>query len=1023
MRFQLDRYDGKVWDASQNKDVPVWTKIKDITTDKDGQVTLNKDSDNLSTNTCYRIVETNLGDNSNYALDTSKAYYFVWKGALNGNASPSNNDVWGNIKDNGILGDTIKNQTLFVTDSGTIYVPNKSTAVTVNKVWMDSDKNEITNPGKTATVRLYRQTATPDGYKVTIHIHTGYDGYDPYTIYVKKDTSVTVKIYNYGNATYNGTTFNSNWSNAEGKAIASVDLGTITSDINADITIGGGNAGGGYDTVYESADSYIYGEKEYIGANGNVVSDASSANVSLNSDNSYSNVWTGLEAADANGNEYSYHVEENPISGFTTTYSDNNAAGIQTGALTVYNTQTETPKGSLWIQKTGKYNGDADTDGKLNGDYTFKIKDSDGNVVKTVTVTLDKGAISKVSGDGTLDEETGKAIVSDLPEGTYTVTEDLTGKDGISLLGDNDVQVKVTADGTADTKTAAFVNNKLYVEQGLEVTKSITTTDGQWPKNQTFSFVLAADANNPEGATLPTDTTATATDAKKTATFGNIAFTKAGTYTFTITEQEPTTNKPSYITYDTKPKTVTVKVDEKDGKLSITSVKYDDDEADSLTVTNTYSASGNTTIKAYKVFTNGIITDGRFSFSLQKLKSDGSADGDAEIIVVDKDSKQASKDITYDAAGTYTYKLKEVLPDNTTVTGADKDAGYKIVDGIKYDLTEYTIVDTVTDNGDGTLTVTRTINGTKKMDSTAVDATFTNEQLGSLKLTKAVTMNGKPTTDAIANGTYKFTVSKGTDVSKTVEITIEGGQITKATVDGTDVTDSLVPEDNTKYVELTDLPIGEYTITETLPNGSKMTLSSVTVDGNPATITDTSATVTVSTAESKVVFNNNVNIFEFSKKWESNGTPTTWKGDIEVTLKGTTTGAGNEISAVYTITQSGDSFTATKKSGSAGLPVSGSYTGYSEYEYSFKFENLPAGYTYSMTETSKPNGYNEPVYTNGKSDGDRISTGGIITNSTGYALPGTGGSGLKRYMGIAALLMALGLVLYIKSHERRKKPS
>ena len=63
--------------------------------------------------------------------------------------------------------------------------------------------------------------------------------------------------------------------------------------------------------------------------------------MTLNSNDDYSHTRINLAKDDGNGTSYYYHVEEDPISGFETTYSDNNAEGIQHGVLTVTNTKKE----------------------------------------------------------------------------------------------------------------------------------------------------------------------------------------------------------------------------------------------------------------------------------------------------------------------------------------------------------------------------------------------------------------------------------------------------------------------------------------------------------------------------------------------------------------------------------------------------------------------------------------------------------------------------------------------------------
>ena len=87
----------------------------------------------------------------------------------------------------------------------------------------------------------------------------------------------------------------------------------------------------------------------------------------------------------------------------------------------------------------------------------------------------------------------------------------------------------------------------------------------------------------------------TVTKENLTAQFGTIKYTEAGTYKYTITE---TDDGVKGITYDTTAHNVVVTVvDNHDGTLTATP-KYDG--GDSLEITNTYSAEGETELEATK---------------------------------------------------------------------------------------------------------------------------------------------------------------------------------------------------------------------------------------------------------------------------------------------------------------------------------------------------------------------------------------------------------------------------------------
>lgn len=153
---------------------------------------------------------------------------------------------------------------------------------------------------------------------------------------------------------------------------------------------------------------------------------------------------------------------------------------------------------------------------------------------------------------------------------------------------------------------------------------------------------------------------------------------------------------------------------------------------------------------------------------------------------------------------------------------------------------------------------------------------------GSLKLTKAVKVNGNDPDDnnkALTDGQYDFDIRKaGSEtVLHTVSITYAGGVITSAKVDGEAI--ESIPEDN--YIEVTDLEAGDYTITEKTPTNGSI-LSSVTggksVDQETKVVTVTvepGKTADVVTPAAKAEFTNNVELTKATVKkvWSGSNPP------------------------------------------------------------------------------------------------------------------------------------------------------
>ena len=162
-----------------------------------------------------------------------------------------------------------------------------------------------------------------------------------------------------------------------------------------------------------------------------------------------------------------------------------------------------------------------------------------------------------------------------------------------------------------------------------------------------------------------------------------------------VTNDTNATRKVSY--------TVT---DDGAGRLSV--VRNGDDGAD-FTFTNTYSvapADSSVTgqVKTVKRLIGRDLAAGEFTFELLEdgvTVASGTNDANGNVTL---------SPIRYEAPGTHTYTLREACPNALGL--------YK---GVTYDGTTYTVVTTVSDNGDGTLTASH------KLEGTTESAGFTNK--------------------------------------------------------------------------------------------------------------------------------------------------------------------------------------------------------------------------------------------------------------------------------------------------------
>ncbi len=179
---------------------------------------------------------------------------------------------------------------------------------------------------------------------------------------------------------------------------------------------------------------------------------------------------------------------------------------------------------------------------------------------------------------------------------------------------------------------------------------------------------------------------------------------RSHTFTYTVTESGSApgvandanaTRKVSYTVTD-------------DGAGHLRVVREGDDGA-AFTFTNTYNVTPTDSVvtdqvKTVKRLTGRDLASGEFTFELLEdgvVVASGTNDANGTV---------ALSPIRYEAPGTHTYMLREACPNALGL--------YK---GVTYDGTTYTVLTTVSDNGDGTLTATH------KLEGTTESAGFTNK--------------------------------------------------------------------------------------------------------------------------------------------------------------------------------------------------------------------------------------------------------------------------------------------------------
>ncbi len=283
--------------------------------------------------------------------------------------------------------------------------------------------------------------------------------------------------------------------------------------------------------------------------------------------------------------------------------------------------------------------------------------------------------------------------------------EAVTGKT-VTIRVKDDGNGKLYADKDESNLTSVTFTNKY--EAGpttavIPVKKILSIISGTAPSDITgkFTFTLTADENNQEGATLPTVTTVTNTTAEGgDNAFDAINFSKPGTYKFYVAESVTPgfEEQVGGLSVASTIVPVTIKVaDNGLGQLVATVETYSDENP--VTFTNEYRVQPTTVsfpiekvVDAAVGLTAPDIT-GRFSFTLTAV--DGAPLPDT-ISYTNPDSDGGEVTfgpITYQAPGTYTYKIAESVTQNMTADGFSL-AG------------EETVTVVVTDNGDGSMTAT-----------------------------------------------------------------------------------------------------------------------------------------------------------------------------------------------------------------------------------------------------------------------------------------------------------------------------
>lgn len=345
------------------------------------------------------------------------------------------------------------------------------------------------------------------------------------------------------------------------------------------------------------------------------------------------------------------------------------------------------------------------------GEFSFELLEIADKEVKPVE-TVTNGADGKVTFSAIRYTEIGQHtyMLREVKGDAGGITYDDTTYTIVTTISDNGKgQLAATHElkGAKDVKSIEFKNayTTNAAEASLTGIKNLQVPDGLTPADIAGKFTFTVTGE--EGTPMPANASVT-NDAKGKVDFGKITFTlddlnkalgekpekREHTFTYTVTES----GEVAGVTNDAKPSREVSFTVTDDGKGNLSVSRKPDGNA-AFTFTNTYSATPVETsvtdqITANKVLTGRELAAGEFSFELVEgdkvvAKGTNAADG---TIAMDK--------IAYDKPGKHTYTLREVNGGTTSK-------------GITYSDAKYAIETTITDNGDGTLSVTHVLKGTE----------------------------------------------------------------------------------------------------------------------------------------------------------------------------------------------------------------------------------------------------------------------------------------------------------------------
>ena len=375
------------------------------------------------------------------------------------------------------------------------------------------------------------------------------------------------------------------------------------------------------------------------------------------------------------------------------------------------------------------------TPASIEGKFTFTVTSDDA------AAPMPERTVAKNDANGNVDFGNIEFTLDDLNKALGTNgTRAADADDETKGASSEEAATDAAGQSASDQGSAAGADSE---EQG-NAAASDGTEQGQG------AAVVTGEGTGAASVSTAANKVAGAEDADQASAQSDEPATRAGvvrshTFTYKVTES----GSADGVTNDTETKTVSFKVtDHGDGKLTVERLGAASDPA--FTFTNTYSvqpvdSSVTDQVTATKNLTGRDMKAGEFEFQLLEggnVVATGTNDASGKV---------ALSPITYTKPGTYNYTLCEV-------GGGSQKAG------VQYDGSTFAVTTTVTDNGDGTLSVAH------KVDNDANTVGFTNSYT--------------PAATSVTLGASKVLNGKSLDAEEfAFVLTDEGGEQVTATND------------------------------------------------------------------------------------------------------------------------------------------------------------------------------------------------------------------------------------------------